>query len=132
MITCLYHKGKSFLSLPRHIEKQLGKRIKKHLFARILEQNKQTNQLFLYVQKSTDNCYLIPVDNQNSIFIPEQRKNRLNQFWKITNSLVPKERICGETSSTKYELLLVFCFVVVVLLRSPFVSVLVICTPGIM
>ena len=52
-----------FLSLSRHIENQLGKRIKKHLFARILEQNKQTNQLFLYVQKSTDNFYLIPVDN---------------------------------------------------------------------
>ena len=49
--------------------------LKKHLFARILEEDKQTNQLFLYVQKSTDNCYLIPVDNKNSIFIPEQKKN---------------------------------------------------------
>ena len=58
--------------------------LKKHLFVRIWEQNKQTNQLFLYVQKSTDNCYLIPVDNKHSIFIPEQRKNRL----------VPKKRIC--------------------------------------
>ena len=86
---------KFFLSLPRHIENQLGKRIKKHLFARILEQNKQTNQIFLYVQKSVagSNCYLIPADNKNSIFIPEQRKNRLNHFLKITNGLVPKERI---------------------------------------
>ena len=32
----------------------------------------------------------------------------------------------------KYELLLVFCFVVVVLFRSPFVSLLVIDPPGIM
>ena len=63
--------------MSRHIENQLGKRIKKHVFDRILEQNKQTNQLFLNVQKSTDNCYLIPVDNKNSIIIPEQRKNRL-------------------------------------------------------
>ena len=37
---------------------------------------------------------------------------------------MPKEIICGVTSSVKYELLLVFCFVVVVLFRSPFVSVL--------
>ena len=50
------------------------------------------------------------------------------------HSLVPKERICGVTSSNKYELLLVFCFVVVVvvLFRSPFVSVLVIGPPGFM
>ena len=53
----------------------------KHLFALILEQNKQTNQLFRYVQKSTDN--LIPVDNKNSIFIPEQRIKRLNHLLKI-------------------------------------------------
>ena len=86
------------MSLSRHIENQLGKGIKKHLFARIME------------QKSTDNCYLISVDNKNSFFIPEQRKNRLNHFLKITNGLVPKERICGVSSSTKYELLLVlFC-----------------------
>ena len=119
------------MSLSGHIENQLGKRIKKHLFARILEQNKQTNQLFLYVQKSTDNCYLIPVEYKNLIFIPEQRKNRLNHLLKITNGLVPKERVCGITSSTTYELLLVFRFVVVVLFRSPFVSVLVIGPPGI-
>ena len=47
--------------MSRHIENQLGKRIKKHLFARILEQNKQTNQLFLYVQKSTDNAKISAV-----------------------------------------------------------------------
>ena len=44
---------------------------------------KQTNQLFLYVQKSTDNGYFIQVDNKNSRFIPEQRKKRLNHFLKI-------------------------------------------------
>ena len=43
---------------------------------------------------------------------------------------MPKKRICRVTSSTKYELLLVFCFVVVVLFHSPFVSVLVIGPPG--
>ena len=68
------------MSLSRHNENQFGKRIKKHLFARILERNKQTNQLFLYVQKRTDNCYLIPDDNKNSIFIPEQRKNSKPPF----------------------------------------------------
>ena len=31
--------------------------IKKHLFVRILERKKQTNQLFLYVQKRTDKLY---------------------------------------------------------------------------
>ena len=51
---------------------------------------------------------------------------------KITNGLVPNERICGVTSSTKYELLLIFCFVVVVLFLPPFVSVLVIGPRGIM
>ena len=50
----------------------------------------------------------------------------------MTNGLVPKVRICGGTSCTTYELLLVFCFVVVVLFRSPFVSILVIGPPGIM
>ena len=47
-----------------------------------------------------------------SIFIPEQRKNRLNHFLKITNGVVQKERICGVTSCTngKYELLLAWCF----------------------
>ena len=76
--------------------------------------------------------YLIPVYNKNSIFIPEHRKNRLNHFLKITNGLVPKERIRGVTSPAKYELLLVFCFVVVVLFRSPFVTVVVIGPSGIM
>ena len=37
--------------------------------------------------------FLPPVDKKNSIFIPEQRKNRLNHFLKITNGLLPKERI---------------------------------------
>ena len=48
------------------------------LFARILKQNKQTIQVYLCVQSSTDNCYLIAVDNKNSSFIPEKRKSRLN------------------------------------------------------
>ena len=49
--------GKIFLSLSRHNENQLGK---------------QTNKSsFLYVQKRRDNCYLIPVENKNSIFISE-------------------------------------------------------------
>ena len=66
-------------------------------------------------------CYFIPVENKNPIFIPEQRKIRLNDILKIIRS------------STKYELLLVFFFVVVVLFRSPFVSVLVVIgRPGIM
>ena len=38
---------------------------------------------------------------------------------------MPKERICGVTSSNDYELLLVFCFVTVILFCSPFVSSLV-------
>ena len=67
-----------FLSLSRHIEKQLGKRLKKHLFSRISEQ-KKTNQ---NIQKSTDNCSLIPVENKDSSFISEQRKNGLNHFLK--------------------------------------------------
>ena len=83
-----------------------AKGLKRHLFPRILEQNKQTNKLFFNVQKNTDNCYSIPVDNKNLIFIPEQRKNRFNHFLKITNGLVFKERICGVTSFTKYDLLL--------------------------
>ena len=56
---------------------------KKHLFARILEQNKQKNQLFLYVQKSTDNCYLIPVDNKNLSLIPEQRKKPIKNTHSV-------------------------------------------------
>ena len=86
----------------------MGKRIKKHLFARILEQSKQTNQRFLYVQKSTDNCYLIPVDNKNSIFIPEQREGRLNPFFENNKRFSAEGKICGVTSSTKYELSLVY------------------------
>ena len=72
------------------------------------------------------------VDNKNRFsFLIKQRKNRLNHFLKIINGLVPKERICGVTSCTNYEPLLVFCFVLVVLFHSPFVSVLVIGPPGI-
>ena len=52
---------------------------------------------------------------------PEKEK-RANYYYYYY--LVAKERICGVTSSTKYELLLVFCFVVVVLFRSHFVSAL--------
>ena len=62
---------------------QLDKRIKKALVRshfRAKQTNKQTSQLFLYVQKSTDNCYLIPVDNKNSIVIPEQKKNHLSKI----------------------------------------------------
>ena len=55
-----------------------------------------------------------------------------NASVKTTKGLVPKARICGVTSSTKYEPILVFRFVVVVLFRSPFVCVLDIGPPGIM
>ena len=51
-ITCLEHKCKIFLSLSRHIEKQLGKRSKKTvLFARILKPNKLENRWIISVQK---------------------------------------------------------------------------------
>ena len=39
------------------------------------------DRLFLS-KKSTDDCYLIPVNNKNSSFIPEQRKKRPNHFLK--------------------------------------------------
>ena len=45
---------------------------------------------------------------------------------------MPKKRIWGVTSSTKFEILLVFCFVIVALFLSSFVSVLVIDPPGIL
>ena len=73
---------------------------------------------------------------RNLSFIPEQRKKRLNHLYfrnmhppeissvEITNGLVSKKRICGVTSSTTFELLLVYRFVVLVLFLSPFVSVL--------
>ena len=74
-ITCVEHKCKIFLSLSRHIEKQLGKRSKKNfLFARILKPKKTSKRSIISVQKD-DDCYLIPVNNKNSSFLPEQRKN---------------------------------------------------------
>ena len=54
---------------------------KKHLFPRILEENKQTNKSTLSL--CPREYRLIPVDNKNSILIPEQRENRLNQLLKI-------------------------------------------------
>ena len=83
-ITCVEHKCKIFLSLSRHIEKQLGKRSEKNfLFARILKPNKPAKDWLFLSKKSTDDCYLIPVNNKNSSFIPEQREKRLNNFLEI-------------------------------------------------
>ena len=81
--------GQNFLVTVEAHRKPVGETDYKalKLFDRILEENKQTNQLFLYVQKSADDRYLLPVDNKNSSFIPEQRKNRLNHFLKISNGL---------------------------------------------
>ena len=73
----------TFLSLSRHIKKQLGKRNKKFLFARILKPNKPAKGRLFLSKKSTDDCYLIAVKNKNSSFIPEQRKKRLNNFLEI-------------------------------------------------
>ena len=101
MLICVYNiKGKFSCHCRGTTKTSWASGLKKHLFARILEQNKQTNKsTFSLCPKETDNCYLIPVDNKNSIFIPEKRKNRLNHLLKnasvkITNGLVPKERIC--------------------------------------
>ena len=82
-ITCVEHKCKIFLSLSRHIEKQLGKRSENNLFARILKPNKRAKDRLFLSKKTTDDCYLIPVNNKNSSFIPEQRKKRLNNFLEI-------------------------------------------------
>ena len=82
-ITCVEHKCKIFLSLSRDIKKQLGKRSKNFLFARILKPNKPAKGRLFLSKKSTDDCYLIPVKNKNSNFIPEQRKKRLNNFLEI-------------------------------------------------
>ena len=82
-ITCVEHKCKIFFSLSRHIKKQLGKRSKNVLFARILKPNKPAKGRLFLSKKSTDDCYLIPVKNKNSSFIPEQRKKRLNNFLEI-------------------------------------------------
>ena len=54
--------------------KTVGQMIKEAL-VRSHFRAKQTNQLFLNVQKNTDNCYLIPFQNKNLGFISEQRKN---------------------------------------------------------
>ena len=51
---------------------------KQFLFARILKPNKPAKGRLFLSEKSTDDCYLIPVKNKNSSFIPEQRKKRLN------------------------------------------------------
>ena len=129
------HKCKIFLSLSRHIKKQLGKRSKNFLFAHILKPNKPAKGRLFLSKKSTDECYLIAVKNKNSSFVPEQRKKRLNNFLEIcihlnnssveiTNGLVSKKRICGVTSSTNFKLLLVYRLVVLVLFLSSFVSVL--------
>ena len=40
-------------------------------------------ELLFLSKKTTDDCYLIPVNNKNSSFIPEQRKKRLNHFLEI-------------------------------------------------
>ena len=44
--------------------------------------NKQTNKLFLSKKNTDADCYLIPVENKNSNFIPEQIKGKkpLNHF----------------------------------------------------
>ena len=79
---------------------------------------------------------LIAVANKNSIFIPEQRKKQLNNFYKKyastwynssvkNNGLVSKKGICAVIYSTKFELLLIYCFVVLVLFLSSLVSSLV-------
>ena len=50
------------------MENQLGKQIQKHLYDRILE-NKQTNQLLLYVQQSKDNYWVASRQTQSrSVF----------------------------------------------------------------
>ena len=82
-ISCVEHKCKIFLSLSRHIKKQLGKRSKTFLFARILKPNKPAKGRLFLSKKSTDDFYLIPVNNKNLSFIPEQRKKRLNHFLEI-------------------------------------------------
>ena len=53
---------------------------KKFLFARILKPNKPAKDRLFLSKKTTDDCYLIPVNNKNSSFIPEERKKRLNNF----------------------------------------------------
>ena len=49
-------------------------------------------------------------------------KFRVDRRIKTGKGLVPKERICGPTSSTKFELLLVFCFAVVAFVLFLFLS----------
>ena len=73
----------NFLVTVEAHQKQLGKRIKNFLFARILKPNKPAKGRLFLSEKSTDYCYLIPVKTKNSSFIPEQRKKRLNNFLEI-------------------------------------------------
>ena len=73
----------NFLVTVEAHQKQLGKRSKNFLFARILKPNKPAEGRLFLSEKSTDDCYLIPVKNKNSSFIPEQRKKRLNNFLEI-------------------------------------------------
>ena len=70
----------NFLVTVEAHQKQLGKRSKNFLFARILKPNKPAKGRLFLSEKSTDDCYLIPVKNKNSSFIPEQRKKRLATF----------------------------------------------------
>ena len=62
--------------------RKTGKRNKRKnfLLARILRPNKPAKDRLFLSKKSTDDCYLIPVNNKNWSFIPEQRKKRLNRF----------------------------------------------------
>ena len=47
------------------------------MFARILKPNKLAKGRLFLSKKSTDDCYLIAVKNENSSFIPEQRTKQL-------------------------------------------------------
>ena len=67
----------TFLVTVEAHQKQLGKRSKN------LKPNKPAKGRLFLSEKSTDDCYLIPVKNKNSSFIPEQRKKRLNNFLEI-------------------------------------------------
>ena len=66
----------NFLVTVEAHQKQLGKRSKNFLFARILKPNKPAKGRLFLSEKSTDDCYLIPVKNK-------QRKKRLNNFLEI-------------------------------------------------
>ena len=67
-----------------NIRATVGQKVKRanaRLHFRAKQINKST--IFLYVQKSTDNCYLIPVENKTSSFISEQKNKRLKHFLKL-------------------------------------------------